>query len=52
MKKTHNYRAKALNRRELEYIYKRCLPNQFEIYYTHSERIQQLIKKVERKYEK
>lgn len=52
MKRKQNYRAKALSRAELDYIYKRTKPNQFEIYYTHSERIDQLIKKVERKYEK
>lgn len=52
MNKTYNYRAKALSRAELDYIYRRTKPNQFEIYYTHSQRIEQLIKKVERKYEK
>ena len=52
MKQKQNYRAQALSRAELEYIYKRCIPNQFEIYYSHSQSIEQLIKTVERKYEK
>lgn len=52
MKNKQGLKRKALSRAELKYIYKRCIPNQFEIYYNYSERIEQLIKKVERKYEK
>jgi len=52
MKQKHNYRAKALSRAELKYIYKRTKPNQFEIYESPSQKLDQLIKKVERKYEK
>lgn len=52
MKKTYNYRAKALSRAELDYIYRRTKPNQFEIYESPTQKLEQLIKKVERKYEK